>query len=409
MSIKSIIKKRTGIIYYYINEVWQSIRTFFLLIKHNKVVIKERKIRVAYIVQMAEIWDKEEAVFELMKNDARFEVRMIVVPPYDMIKKSVSTDYYDNFFLDKYKLYAVRAYENGKWLDMKNKFDYVFYQRPYDHYLPNELQSKSVIKYSKCCYIPYGFSGADVFNGGNTNKDFFRNIYFGFLESDYMANLLKKKFHISRKLHHIENLGYPVLSPYYSLETKGIRCSLLWTPRWSFDDKIGGSTFLVNKNVLFNIIEEGIDCDLVFRPHPLLFEELVIKGMMSQKEISMYVNELGRVGVIYDHGEPIIEAINNASILITDFSSIIVQFFVTGKPIIYCEGGIKLNELFEKMLEGIYVAHNEKEIINFVKQINDGNDYLYNTRRVIIDKYLSNHFNSANRIVNRIVSDAYIE
>ncbi len=379
---------------------------YYIVLQSLKREKKELPIRVGFIVQMPEIWDKEEPVYNCMRSDNRFKTLLIVVPQYDNVQKKILLDYNDNYFLMNYADNAICALENGKWIDINNRFDYVFFPRPYDHFLPPKLRSDNVVKHAKCCYIPYGFSGADVFNKGNTNKPFFRNMYFSFLESDQMVSLLRKQFFISKKIHHIENLGYPALSPFYNI-TANRRCeSILWTPRWSFDEKFGGSTFLKNKNVLFLIAQQCAIKKISFRPHPLLFEELLSKNIMSQKEIDEYLQKMKRKGIDYDRGRPIYEVFKNTDVLITDFSTIIIQYFLTGKPIIYCEAGIKLNDLYSKMAEGFYTAKNEKDVLELVMQLQSGNDYLYEKRKEIIQKYLSAHKNSAERIVNRILTDA---
>lgn len=56
-------------------------------------------------------------------------------------------------------------------------FDYVFYQDPYNVHYPKEICSKSVVKYSKICYIPYGYVISPNFSDLLLqNKDFFRNV-----------------------------------------------------------------------------------------------------------------------------------------------------------------------------------------------------------------------------------------
>lgn len=389
------------------DNIFQTIDSIFVMKKWNKISVKKMPIRVAFIAQMTEIWDKEEAVFEYMKKDSRFDVTILAVPPYDMINKTVTYDYSDNYFLSTYPIHAVKAFQNGKWIDLKDQYDYVFFQRPYDSYLPEQLRSRNVSKYSKCCYIPYGFSGSVNFNEGNTNRRFFRNMYFCFVETQYMANLLKKKFPLSKNLRHFECLGYPALIPYFSMHNKRLYNSVLWTPRWSFDKKIGGSTFLENKDILLKLSNNENKGKLVFRPHPLLFGELISKGIMSQDEIDNYKNKMDSAGIIYDSGTPILKAIEDADILITDFSSIIIQFFLTGKPLIYCDGGLILNEFFMELSDGFYIAHNETEVIKYVELLLSGNDYKYQIRQEIIKKYTDLHISSTEKIVERIVLDTH--
>ena len=114
-------------------------------------------VKVAFLVQMAEIWDKQLPVYAAMQEDERFEPQLIVVPPYDLIKREITYDYKDNYFLLNYEQ-SIPAYSEGKWIDFSDRqFDYVFYQRPYDVNLPKQLQSYQITSFSRCCYIPYGY------------------------------------------------------------------------------------------------------------------------------------------------------------------------------------------------------------------------------------------------------------
>ena len=386
--------------------LYEDYRAVYYLEKNQK---KKRKvdsvIRVAFLVQMPEVWDKEEPVYDALKNNPKFVTKLIGVPAYNAVKKAIERKYEDNYFLKKYPD-AVRAYSNGSWLDLKNKFDYIFYQRPYDHYLPKEYQSRNLVKYAKCCYIPYGFCGSDNFDETLTGKSFFRNIYFAFLESAYYSTLLSKKFNTSQQFHNFKNIGYPALTPYFSIVPTKTYKRVLWTPRWSYDPKIGGSHFYEYKDIILKLKDMYPNIELTFRPHPLLFEELIVKSMMNKKEIDEYLLILKHKDVKYDSGAPIFNTFNNTDILITDYSSIIIQFFITGRPIIYCDSkNIPLNETYLKLAEGMYIARSDEDILKFMNELQKGNDFLFDKRKQIIQTYLKQHVNATQNIVKYIEED----
>ena len=386
--------------------LYEDYRSVFYLMKNQRLKRTSNSvIRVAFLVQMAEVWDKEEPVYESLKKNSKFEVKLIVIPPFNRILNSVEKVYNNNYFLKRYPE-AIPAYFQGKWIDLKDKFDYFFYQRPYDSYLPKKYQSRNLVKYAKCCYIPYGFCGSDNFDETLTGKNFFRNIYFAFLESGYYSNLLNRKFESTKKLHNFENIGYPALSPYFSIASSKTYKRILWTPRWSYDSLIGGSHFIEYKETINQLATIYPDITLTFRPHPLLFEELVVKDLMSDSEIEDYFHKIAQLNIKYDKGEPIFETFENTDILITDYSSIIIQFFITGRPIIYCESiNIPLNETYLKLAEGMYVAKSDKDILKFMNELQHGNDYLFDKRKEIIRTCLKQHMNATMNIVKRIEED----
>ena len=110
------------------------LRTFKAVSYMKHLTEKPRKdngpVRVAFIVQMPEIWDKESPVFEAMLKDERFDPVLLVVPPYDMINDRISEYGAElDFFLSRYGTdRVIKAFE-GKWVDIeKLGFEYVFYQ-----------------------------------------------------------------------------------------------------------------------------------------------------------------------------------------------------------------------------------------------------------------------------------------
>ena len=363
-------------------------------------------IQVAFVVQMPEIWDKEEPVYSAMSGDPRFSVSVLVVPPYNQISKTIETDYKNNYFLKAYPE-AVRAYENGSWQALDKNYDYVFYQRPYDLYLPLPLQSRTVVKQAKCCYIPYGYTGADVFNEGSTNKAFFRNLYFGFAESAYMAKVFNNRYQDNkeRELHKIAFLGFPALIPYFDFEPTSEYRKILWTPRWSYTPKIGGSHFLEYKDTIISLKKQSQELIITFRPHPLLFGEMISCSRMSEQEVNAYLEQLSQNNIVYDKGHPIYETLQKTDILITDYSSIVIQFFVTGRPIIFCESDIVLNDDFNMLSEGMYVVHNKAELIAAVQKLSNGEDPLCIKRQKIIAKLLEEHKDATNKIIEAIYKD----
>ena len=108
----------------------------------------DRKIRVAYIVQMPEVWDKQKSFFERLTSDGRFNVCVVIVPPFNPDTRKFGDNennirfYKSNCRKCKF-LNAID--DSGKAIDIrKYRFDYVFYERPYDPYLPKSLRCRRV-------------------------------------------------------------------------------------------------------------------------------------------------------------------------------------------------------------------------------------------------------------------------
>lgn len=377
----------------------------------KKVASKKKNnnsIKVAFIVQSLEIWDKQCDVFELMKNTKGIDASLIVVPEFDF-EKDVLCEYGNEkkYFVDKYGDVIDAVLSDGEIINLdKYKFDYVFYQRPYDRYLPKELRSNEVVKKAKICYIPYGFIGAKVFEN-NTHSEFFRNVYIGFMDSKEECESMNRtyKHNVKRQYQKFVDLGYPVLEKFLGMNDCSEVKEVLWTPRWSYDARVGGSHFMEYKDEILELgkIQDGLE--VTIRPHPLTFPNMIKEGKMTQEDVDNYLETVKEKAVQIDSNEMVEESIKKADILITDFSSIIVMYFLTGKPMIYCKCELELNDIYKNMLRGAYIANSWDDVKKYVKEICSGNDYLKEIRQEIINTEFKNIRDSKRNIVNYIIED----
>ena len=367
------------------------------------------KIKVGFLLQMSSIWDKESDIYEEMRNRTDFETYLFVIPECSIKTYKIDDfSYENNYFLKNYPQ-AIKYYNSkGQSIVLKDyNLDYVFYQRPYDAYLPEPLKSKKVMRFAKCCYIPYGFTASDNFNDGNVYNDFFDRMYFIFMDSIYMQKLLMKRcfLNLTLGLQKVEYYGYPSLKRYLDMNNSFSPINITWTPRWSSEKIIGGSCFLKFKNDFLNLCKVNNNHKYLFRPHPLMFEELEKKNLMSHSEIAEYCKSLNNLSVISDITTPIDIILEKTDILITDFSTIIGSFFVTGKPIIYCYNGIEFNEPYQELSQYIYTANNWNEVLEYLEQLEKGNDFLKKQRLEYIKNRFNYDRNAAKRITDAVKSD----
>ena len=138
----------------------------------------------------------------------------------------------------------------------------------------------------------------------------------------------------------------------------------------------------------------------MFRPHPLMFEQFINQGLMTADEEEAFKSKIREASIKYDSDSMISNAIHENDLLITDYSSIIINFFLTGKPIIYCKANYDLNDDYSRMAEGIYVAENSEQLSQYVKMLINGKDPLKEKRAEIISEYKKKHVGSAKRIVD---------
>lgn len=367
-----------------------------------------RKIRVGFIMQLPGVWDKVQPVFEEMLSDERFVPVGIVVPKYEGYDIGVRPfgEWGEEweFFHNLYPENVIDAVdEHINILDMRAlEFDYVFYQRPYEVLLPQELRAQYVSQFTKICYIPYGAFGAKVFeNFSLANRAFFSCVDLYFAPSEHLGELITANYAQTD----VQMLGYPSFDKFFAYveQHHPIRKNkkILWTPRWSYDSEIGGSHFLEYKDKLIGFKQSHPNIFMMIRPHPLMKGELINKGLISKAEWDRFQEMLRQNDIVYDKEKTVDAALLDADILLTDFSTIMPMFFMLDKPIIYCPApNIELNADYARLLPGMYPAESWEDIDVLLKFLSQGMDINKSKRKKIIEELSREHIGAVGRILD---------
>jgi hypothetical protein len=379
-------------------------------IKKNSLKSVGKVIRVGFIVSEPETWDKLNTVYDEMNGRDNFNLFIIVVPSSDEdLSLGNKYSYELDFFKEKYEnvLPAYDGYGNTVNIKLLN-LDYVFYQDPYNIHYPKKLQSDKVAKYTKICYIPYGYTISGNFSNLLLyNRSFFRCVYRFYADNKSVHNTMKRVFgnNYTKGLQKVFNIGYPSLEYYLGLREQEYTVkNITWAPRWTYDKNTGGSHFIEYKDSFCELKKEYTDISFTIRPHPMMFANMVQTSKMTEDEVDDYKELLKKYKIVIDDKSPIDSVIKYTDILISDISSIIPQFFATGKPVIYCRSTLPCNEEFSKMLEGIYVADCWEDVRKYVTEIVSGNDYLQEKRIKILDSELFTvHIGATSRIVDSLL------
>lgn len=363
----------------------------------------DRKIRVAFIGQNVQIWGKIDPVFIRMSSDDRFDVKLFSIKDIND-ETNKSYEYFNKLYNN-----VIEVTPEGDDKLRAFKPDYVFYTRPYDQYLPKQYRSGVVSRYSKVCYCTYTF----ILTTNNIedcySKLFARNVYIYFAENKYMRNRNKKRFKQAHKNGFMKSLfmGYPILGEILKFEKNDADdFSIMWTPRWSTSQETGGSSFFEYKDKIIDYIKSSDDARLIFRPHPLAFPHFIKTGEMSETEVKNYKDYFLLKRFKYDDSAEYGQTFANADVLVSDISSMIPEFYVTKKPIIFCETGAELLPVMRKMLEGCYVSKNWDETEKILDMLKSGEDPLKEKRSAICDEVFGNNLKDIpSRFVNTIVED----
>lgn len=382
-------------------------------------ICKKRKIKVYFICQYIQGCNKIFDVIMAMRNDKIFDVKVLAVPE-DIKKFPENRDF--EFWYSKFGDITVNSIKNNAWFDLKKeKPNYVFVQRPYDNYLPIEYHVKTIMNFTKICYIPYAFELIDL-RDVMTPRNFVKNVSLFFCshdeEYDYCSNITESiNDGCKRKCF---NLGYPSL---YNVINSQKRCNsafkkvdkkagfnVMWTPRWTIDENLSKSYFFEYKDLFVNYMKNHKDINFVFRPHPLIFKNFIEKKLMSKKQVDMYLKNFKNSNMYYDIDSDYYESFADSDVLVSDFSTILIEYIIFNKPIIFCGDIINPTNLMKKMLKCFYRVNNWNELKETLEKIKSGDDYLKTKRENFLKSFLKTYkTDTANKIVSEVKKDFYMK
>lgn len=368
------------------------------------------KITVVFYGQCMTCWNKVSRVVQEAMADERFQVYILAIP--DDVTKTGDDNYGD--LSAQYGSVVMDAKQGDGWLPLEDlRPDYVFIQRPYDTYLPECYRSKTVSRYAKICYIDYCFSFSEIYPLILPGI-FFRNVYFFFAETDFYADYNKNRMKLSHRKGYRKSicLGYPSFQDFMSKKPETCEKTrlfrIVWTPRWSEDIEVGGSNFFLFKDKIVDMVEKKPELALTFRPHPMLFSHFQETGRMTRQEVESYLAHFRDPAKMkYDKEQDYSENFWNSDVLVTDLSSVMVEYFLTGKPIIYCPSNLKVNSFMEDVFSGLYVANTWEEVEAYITQLSAGIDPNKEEREKKAAALAGDYRNISRNILSAIAEDCF--
>lgn len=387
--------------------VFKRINSDYIAIKNlreeRKINIENKfPIRVVFLVQYIPAWNKMESVYKKMINDSRFNVFLVCVPSGIQNQKLVNPN---EMYNDTYDYFSNRGYSalnalvgKEEWLDLKSlNAQYVFCLRPYNAFMPICYSSHEISKYAKICVILYGYILSKNVLRVLMNRDFFSDVSYYFAESEYCKRYFNRRFKLGSflGLQKSRFFGVPTFETilenrYNEAKSWGFANNhfrVLWTPRWTTDKNIGGSTFFKYKDELLSYAEAHPEISLLLRPHPLMFDNFLKSGEMTLEEIETYKRRFRQIkNVSIDEEEDYVATFWNSSVMVCDRSAMMLDYIVTGKPMIYCIVDCDFQDLetLEIIKSACYIARNKDEVFKYLDDLRNGYDYLKEKREGVI-------------------------
>lgn len=366
--------------------------------------LNKEKINVVYLCHRPAVWGSLKTVYEAMKTDDSFDVKIVTIPNKKQLPKiGLNHEIYESEGADVFwkgeDVLSGYSYETNEWFDLRSLHpDYVCVQQPYDICRPAFLKSWNICKYAKMFYIPYFTflsNKMDDFVNDECNPiDFLKNLSFYFTQGEDAFLYVSKRLKITGNDNcQVVKSGFPVFDEInnsinnesnwnYPNEKK---FRVIWTPRWCTNEN--SCNFFEYKDLLIDYCRNKSDIDFIFRPHPQAFRNWISEKKMTEYELNEYKNIFSSSeNMKIDNDADYRGTFNSASCLVTDISSIIPEFFLTGKPIIYCNKMNSKNTFIKGkgITKGFYWVENWAELKATLDMLRSGKDPLREKREELI-------------------------
>lgn len=362
----------------------------------------ERKIRVTFICEENSKWGYQ-SVYDELKKDNKFEILPVICLPIITKNREQYTQKENIDFFNSLGIEAIDGYnaQTGSYINLRDlNPDIVFYQQ---HWYSNTIMPpEEVSQYALTGVVSYGFTSVnDKIWGMDTPINFCGNLWQMFAESKYH----KSFYETASKLKNKDILtvtGYPKLD-YYKTPVNPVfeeiwkdknitkKHRIIWAPHHSIEKYgFGMSNFKQQAVPFLEYAMSHPDYHFLVKPHPALKYKCQLDNFMTPEEYDNYMAQWNNLpnAVVYDRGN-YFDIFKTSDVLVTDSSSFLGEYYVSGKPILFFESTTRVpfNEFGINLKKGFYTPKSLEDMDKILTELLiNKNDYLKTLRMEIMKK-----------------------
>ena len=376
----------------------------------KKSLIKTRKIKVAFLVVFKSVFPLQP-VFEEMLNESKFDPYIVVVPNVSNTMSYQITTYEDtyNYMVDKYGDRVIGGFDKrtDSYLELGDNYKIIGFANPYNslvHY--NHGSDYFLDKNVLTIYSSYGF-GALAFWDEVIKLDFYNYLWKAFIDTEDNLTHLKEKEVIKGKNGLVT--GYIKMDALANVKPSNrTRKRILICPHHTVfgDSTLNISNFLRYSEFFVELPKKYNEIDFVFRPHPLLFTNIIKHNIWTKSEVDDYINRLlASKNIVYDTQGDYFQSFVDSDAMIHDCGSFIGEYLYTKKPCCYMirdkeETYNTLLPFGKKCMDQYYLAKEENDIISFIDDVVLNNkDKKKESREKFVENELMVNYPNASKFV----------
>lgn len=314
----------------------------------------------------------------LISNSDLYEVKLVIIPvtcrgrehlvsAYHKTKESLSNRFGIDYIMDGWNE------EDDTFIDCSSYFDIVYLSNPYDS-MVNEihgveyLSKKDILPF----HINYGFT-ADSYSSFYIFPSLAFSLFWKvFIENNMTAKDMKK--YQLCKADNVIVTGYSKMDGLSHFKKENYeKKRVLICPHHTVNySKLSLSNFLSFYDLIPELPSHFPGIEFIFRPHPLLFTNLVNEKMWSQEKVSEYLDKIKEAGIVYSFEGDYMKLFVNSDGMIHDCNSFIGEYLYTKNPCCYIiknDYSKNLSGLGKKCMKMYYHADSREKIFSFLNNV----------------------------------------
>lgn len=342
------------------------------------------QVRAVFFTGLGSTWDAMQSVYEYMRDDPRFDPVVVHIPVFrrvqqdGQIKQEVTyTDYLTPM--------KIPFFEYDQYSLANDCPDLAFTNQPYESVVPSAFWPGTIAKYTRLVYLPY-FAPFSVYESAQEalcGMPVYRYAWKTIGSSERHYKYYRK--HAANGGGNMLVTGVPKWDPIVRLRTKPAEVPETWKPviagrkvfLWnSFYDFAGSSIPYFDS--IYQWFQAHPDCALIWRAHPMT--DTVTKLYYPPE----YYQRLKKCIALVDEAPNMLcdreasyhAAFCTASAMISDLSSMMFQYLLLDKPVLYIKTNGRGKVEKEFFIDSCWMeqAENAGAIKSFLDDIYHGKD-----------------------------------
>lgn len=374
-------------------------------------------LRVGFVIILSSTFTYRP-IFNSMLKHSKFDPYVIVVPDV-----SRSEEFREEQFTRAYSeleaTYPGRVIKgwdpvSDTHIDIGDTYNILFFANPYGNMVAEEYRIRHF--WNKDVLMLYAYYGFGAVNYGRQVMltDVYNSVWKLLLDTEMSLEDLK----IHQPIKGINGLvtGYVKMDELVDIPVvKDRRKRVLVCPHhtvmnWSALDL---SNFLSYADNILALATQYPDIDFVFRPHPMLFDNLRKYNLWTEAQIQTYLRTIEALpNMSYSCEGDYMELFVNSDAMIHDCSSFVGEYLFTEQPCCYMfKPGVDKESVYTPLglacLENYYPANDWDDVIRFMDQVvMGGQDSLADKRIQFVRETLKKNYPHSAEYIISVIEDA---